>query len=106
MAGGIGALNMDESAQARVAPMTQFPQLSIKPPRVRPGSKVAIVSPAAPGGCLETICWHLKGTTDWLDLTGAVLMLEPSENCFIDVTSPAFIDAHLSDLARLGVFDH
>jgi muramoyltetrapeptide carboxypeptidase len=55
-------------------------------------------------GCLESICWHLKGSTEWLDLTGAVLVLEPAENCFVDAPPP-FIDAHLTDLARLGVFD-
>jgi muramoyltetrapeptide carboxypeptidase LdcA involved in peptidoglycan recycling len=81
-----------------------------RPRRLRPGGGWVAVRPGrAEGpliaGCLETVCWHLKGSPDWLDLTGAVLALEPSENCFVDVTSPSFIDAHLTDLDRLGVFD-
>jgi muramoyltetrapeptide carboxypeptidase LdcA involved in peptidoglycan recycling len=80
-----------------------------RPRRMKPGGWRALRPGVAEGplivGCLETVCWHLKGSSDWLDLAGAVLVLEPSENCFVDVTSPSFIDAHLSDLARLGVFD-
>jgi muramoyltetrapeptide carboxypeptidase len=53
------------------------------------------------GGCLETICWHLTGSTEWLDLEGAVLLLETSEQR----PSPAEVDAYLTDLARLGVLD-
>ena len=53
------------------------------------------------GGCLETICWHLKGSVAWLDLAGAVLFLETSE----EVPSPAHVDAYLTDLEQLGVFD-
>jgi muramoyltetrapeptide carboxypeptidase LdcA involved in peptidoglycan recycling len=30
------------------------------------------------GGCLETICWHLKGSAFWPDLRGAILSLELS----------------------------
>jgi muramoyltetrapeptide carboxypeptidase LdcA involved in peptidoglycan recycling len=52
------------------------------------------------GGCLETICWHLKGQRDWLDLDGAVLFLETSE----EAPSPAHVDAYLTDLEMLGVF--
>jgi muramoyltetrapeptide carboxypeptidase len=81
-----------------------------RPRRLEPGHGWFWLRPGAAegpliAGCLESVCWHLKGSSDWLDLTGAVLVLEPSENCFVDVTSPSFIDAHLTDLARLGVFD-
>ena len=31
------------------------------------------------GGCLETICRHLRGSPAWLDLRGALLFLETSE---------------------------
>ncbi|HEY7873576.1 MAG TPA: LD-carboxypeptidase, partial [Actinomycetota bacterium] len=53
------------------------------------------------GGCLETICWHLKGSREWLDLSGAVLFLETSE----EGPSPAHVDAYLTDLELMGVFD-
>ncbi len=53
------------------------------------------------GGCLETICWHLKGSQSWLDLDGAVLFLETSE----EAPSPAHVDAYLTDLEQLGVLD-
>jgi muramoyltetrapeptide carboxypeptidase len=53
------------------------------------------------GGCLETICWHLKGSPEWLDLRGAILFLETSE----EGPSPAHVDAYLTDLELLGVFD-
>jgi muramoyltetrapeptide carboxypeptidase len=53
------------------------------------------------GGCLETICWHLKGSRLWLDLDGAVLMLETSE----EEPSPAHVDSYLTDLEQLGVLD-
>ena len=81
-----------------------------RPRRLKPGAGWLTVRPGVAegpliAGCLETICWHLKGSADWLDLSGAVLVLEPSENWQVDVTSPAFIDAHLTDLARLGVFE-
>jgi muramoyltetrapeptide carboxypeptidase LdcA involved in peptidoglycan recycling len=52
------------------------------------------------GGCLETICWHLKGSENWLDLEGVVFFLETSE----EAPSPAHIDAYLTDLEQLGVF--
>jgi muramoyltetrapeptide carboxypeptidase LdcA involved in peptidoglycan recycling len=68
---------------------------------LRPGRAEGVII----AGCLESICWHLKGSADWLDLDDTVLLLEPSENCFVDVSSPPFIDAHLTDLAVLGVFD-
>ena len=29
------------------------------------------------GGCLETICWHLKGSTAWVDPDGAILSSRP-----------------------------
>jgi muramoyltetrapeptide carboxypeptidase len=53
------------------------------------------------GGCLETICWHLKGSDSWVDPAGAILFLETSE----EVPSPAAVDAYLTDLEQLGVFD-
>jgi len=53
------------------------------------------------GGCLETICWHLKGSSAWLDPEGAILFLEMSE----EQPSPADVDAYLTDLEQLGVFD-
>ncbi len=53
------------------------------------------------GGCLETICWHLKGSAFWPDLRGAILFLETSE----EAPSPAHVDAYLTDLEHLGVFD-
>lgn len=53
------------------------------------------------GGCLETICWHLKGSSAWLDPEGAILFLEMSE----EAPSPAYVDGYLTDLEQLGVFD-
>jgi muramoyltetrapeptide carboxypeptidase LdcA involved in peptidoglycan recycling len=53
------------------------------------------------GGCLETICWHLKGSSAWLDPDGAILLLETSE----EAPSPPHVDSYLTDLEQLGVFD-
>jgi muramoyltetrapeptide carboxypeptidase len=53
------------------------------------------------GGCLETVCWHVKGSPTWMDPSGAVLFLETSE----EAPSPAHVDAYLTDLEQLGVFD-
>jgi muramoyltetrapeptide carboxypeptidase len=53
------------------------------------------------GGCLETICWHLKGSAAWTDPEGAIFLLETSE----EAPSPAHVDAYLTDLGQLGVFD-
>ncbi|MDX6503964.1 MAG: muramoyltetrapeptide carboxypeptidase [Gaiellaceae bacterium] len=53
------------------------------------------------GGCLETICWHLKGSTSWVEPDGAILFLETSE----EAPSPAEVDGYLTDLEQLGVFD-
>jgi muramoyltetrapeptide carboxypeptidase len=53
------------------------------------------------GGCLETICWHLKGSAYWPRLDGAVLMLESSE----EQPPPAHVESYLTDLEQLGVFD-
>lgn len=53
------------------------------------------------GGCLETVCWHLKGSATWIEPAGAVLFLEASE----EAPSPAHVDAYLTDLEQLGVFD-
>ena len=53
------------------------------------------------GGCLETICWHLKGSSAWVDPRDAILFLETSE----EAPSPPAVDAYLTDLEQLGVFD-
>jgi muramoyltetrapeptide carboxypeptidase LdcA involved in peptidoglycan recycling len=53
------------------------------------------------GGCLETVCWHLKGSGAWVDPADAILLLETSE----EAPSPAHVDGYLSDLEQLGVFD-
>jgi muramoyltetrapeptide carboxypeptidase len=53
------------------------------------------------GGCVESLCWHVKGSDAWLDLDGAVLFLETSE----EAPSPAHVDAYLVDLENLGVFE-
>jgi muramoyltetrapeptide carboxypeptidase len=53
------------------------------------------------GGCLETVCWHLKGSSAWIDPAGAILLLETSE----DAPPPATVDSYLTDLEQLGVFD-
>jgi muramoyltetrapeptide carboxypeptidase len=53
------------------------------------------------GGCLETICWHLKGSSEWLDLSGCILFVETSE----EAPSPETVDAYLTDLERLHVFE-
>jgi len=52
------------------------------------------------GGCLETICWHLKGSGAWVDPRDAILFLETSE----EAPSPATVDAYLTDLDQLGTF--
>ena len=53
------------------------------------------------GGCLETIAWHLKGSPAWLDLDGAVLFLETSN----EAPSPAHVDSWMTDLEQVGAFD-
>ncbi len=53
------------------------------------------------GGNLETIAWHLRGSSLWPDLEGALLFLEISE----DAPSPAAVDSYLTDLEHLGVFE-
>jgi muramoyltetrapeptide carboxypeptidase len=53
------------------------------------------------GGCLETICWHLEGSTAWSLPEGATFLLEMSE----EAPSPAHVDAYLTDLEQVGVFD-
>jgi muramoyltetrapeptide carboxypeptidase LdcA involved in peptidoglycan recycling len=53
------------------------------------------------GGCLETLCWHVKGSSSWLDPAGAILFLETSE----EAPPPASVDSYLTDLEQLGVFD-
>ncbi len=53
------------------------------------------------GGCLEIIAWHLKGSSAWLDLTGAVLFLETAGTA----PTPDNVDSWLTDLEQLGVFD-
>jgi muramoyltetrapeptide carboxypeptidase LdcA involved in peptidoglycan recycling len=53
------------------------------------------------GGCLETICRHLRGSPAWLDLRGALLFLETSE----EVPDPEQVDGHFAELAQAGVFE-
>ena len=53
------------------------------------------------GGCLETVCWHLKGSPHWLDLRGSIFFVETSE----EAARPATVAAYLTDLEQLGVFD-
>jgi muramoyltetrapeptide carboxypeptidase len=53
------------------------------------------------GGCLESLCWHVKGSPEWPDLHGCVLLLETSE----DAPPPAEVASYLTDLRRLGVMD-
>jgi muramoyltetrapeptide carboxypeptidase LdcA involved in peptidoglycan recycling len=60
-----------------------------------------VVSGPLFGGCLETICWHVKGSAAWTTPEGAILLLETSE----EAPSPAHVDAYLTDLEQLGVFD-
>ena len=69
----------------------------------RPSTTVREGSAHGPliGGCLETICWHLKGSSEWLDLSECILFLETSE----EAPGPDAVDAYLTDLERLGVFD-
>lgn len=53
------------------------------------------------GGCLETLCWHVKGSSYWIDPASSILFLETSE----ETPAPAHADAYLTDLEQLGVFD-
>ncbi|MBA3330048.1 MAG: LD-carboxypeptidase [Actinobacteria bacterium] len=78
----------------------------VRPRRLRPGSGWRTLRPGTAegpllGGCLETVCWHLKGSAAWLDLDGAILLLETSE----EAPSPAEVDAYLTDLEQLEVFE-
>jgi len=77
-----------------------------RPRAMQPGSGWVCVRPGVTrgwlmGGCVETLCWHVKGSDSWLDLDGAVLFLETSE----EAPSPAHVDAYLVDLENLGVFE-
>ena len=53
------------------------------------------------GGCLETLCWHLTGSSAWTTPADAIFLLELSE----DAPPPSDVDAYLTDLEQLGVFD-
>ncbi|HZX56645.1 MAG TPA: S66 peptidase family protein [Ilumatobacteraceae bacterium] len=53
------------------------------------------------GGCLESLCWHVKGSPEWPDLRDCVLLLELSE----EAPSPASVASYLTDLRRLGVME-
>jgi muramoyltetrapeptide carboxypeptidase LdcA involved in peptidoglycan recycling len=53
------------------------------------------------GGCLESLCWHTKGSPEWPDLDGVVLFVETSE----EGPSPEHVDGYLTDLENLGVFE-
>lgn len=77
-----------------------------RPRAMKPNSGWVCVRPGVAegwlmGGCIETICWHIKGSDAWLNLDGAVLFLETSE----EAPSPAHVDAYLIDLEQLGVFE-
>jgi muramoyltetrapeptide carboxypeptidase len=50
---------------------------------------------------METICWHLKGSSSWVAPEGAIFFLETSE----EAPSPEHVDAYLTDLEQLGVFE-
>jgi muramoyltetrapeptide carboxypeptidase len=52
-------------------------------------------------GCLESLCWHVKGSSSWIEPDGAILVLETSE----EAPPPSDVDAYLTDLDQLGVFD-
>ena len=52
------------------------------------------------GGCLETICWHLKGSESWIDPTRAIFFFETSE----EAPAPSHVDSYLTDLEQLGLF--
>jgi muramoyltetrapeptide carboxypeptidase len=56
---------------------------------------------AVRGGCLESLCWHVKGSPEWPDFDDCVLLLEPSE----EAPSPAEVASYLTDLRRVGVMD-
>lgn len=53
------------------------------------------------GGCLESVCWQLKGSAAWIDPAGTILFLETAD----EARTPAYVDAYLTDLDQLGVFD-
>lgn len=53
------------------------------------------------GGCLETICWHLKGQADWIVPQGVIFFFETSE----ESPPPEHVDSYLTDLEQLGVFE-
>lgn len=53
------------------------------------------------GGCLESLCVHVKGSAEWPDLEDAVLLLELSE----EAPSPAEVSSYLTDLRRLGALN-
>jgi muramoyltetrapeptide carboxypeptidase len=50
------------------------------------------------GGCLETICTHLTGSSAWVNLGGAIVVLETSEA----VPSPAQVEGYLRVLGSAG----
>jgi muramoyltetrapeptide carboxypeptidase len=77
-----------------------------RPRQLRPSAgRVAIREGVAEGplvgGCLETICRHLRGSPAWLELRGALLFLETSE----EVPTPEQVDEYFGELAQVGVFE-
>ena len=77
-----------------------------RPRQLRPGTGWVTIREGAAegplvGGCLETICRHLKGSPAWPDLTGALLFLETSE----ERPSPEQVDAYLAELAGTAAFE-
>jgi muramoyltetrapeptide carboxypeptidase LdcA involved in peptidoglycan recycling len=53
------------------------------------------------GGCLESLWGHVKGSPEWPDFEGSILMLEMSE----DALPPPDVASCLTDLKRFGVMD-
>jgi len=77
-----------------------------RPRQRQPGSGWLWIHPGTAqgpirGGCIESLCWHVKGSPEWPQLDGCVLLLEPSE----EAPSPAQVASYLTDLRRIGVMD-
>ena len=77
-----------------------------RPRKLQPGGGWLWLHPGAArgpvlGGCLESLCWHVKGSPEWPQLEGCVLLLEPSE----EAPSPGDVASYLTDLRRMGVME-
>jgi muramoyltetrapeptide carboxypeptidase len=78
----------------------------VRPRRLRPSAgwvtiREGVAEGPLVGGCLETIRRHLRGSPAWLDLRGALLFLETSE----EVPTPEQVDGYFAELAQDGVFE-